>query len=134
MREVRDIDIVCDQQVLLAVGLYARASVALPVYHEDFDYDGHHGHHGHHALPPATSYATISTTHVKVQHPPAAPPKYSTAVAAPYKVSETVTATVFGRAHSTYLKRAGKTKREPDTPISHVLKTVEYDSHESRKR
>ncbi|XP_050431998.1 uncharacterized protein LOC126840363 [Adelges cooleyi] len=33
----------------------------------------------HHA--PATSYATISTTHVKVQHPPAAPAKYES----PYK-------------------------------------------------
>lgn len=88
VRGLRDNDIVCGQQVLLAVGLYARASVALPVYHEDYDYDGHHGH-GHHAPPPATSYATVSTTHVKVQHPPAAPPKYSAAVPAAYKVSET---------------------------------------------
>lgn len=84
VRELRDSNIVCDQQVFLTVGLYVRASMAVPVYHEDYDYSGH----GHHALPPATSYATISTTHVKVQHPPVAPPKYSAAVPAAYKVSE----------------------------------------------
>ncbi|XP_050538393.1 uncharacterized protein LOC126903886 [Daktulosphaira vitifoliae] len=37
------------------------------------------GHYDHYA--PATSYATISTTHVKVHHPPATPQKYET----PYK-------------------------------------------------
>lgn len=67
--------------VFLAVyALYAQSSAAYPVYQEDDHYDGHdHGHH--HGLPPATSYATISTTHVNVQHPQAAPTKYAT----PYK-------------------------------------------------
>lgn len=64
---------------MAAVVMYARSSVAWPVYQEEH-YEGQHEHHG---LPPATSYATISTTHVKVQHPPAAPSKYAT----PYKVS-----------------------------------------------
>lgn len=75
-----------DPQVFLIVALYARASAALPpsVYHQvDHDYDEPAQHHRHHVPPPATSYATISTTHVKVQHPPASPAKYST----PYKVS-----------------------------------------------
>ncbi|XP_025197079.1 vacuolar protein-sorting-associated protein 36-like isoform X2 [Melanaphis sacchari] len=65
---------------LAACVLYARSSAASPVYQEDDHFDGHLHEH-HHGPPPATSYATISTTHVKVQHPPAAPTKYAT----PYK-------------------------------------------------
>lgn len=66
----------CDPQVFLTVyALYAQSLAASPVYQEDDHYDHHEHHHG---PPPATSYATISTTHVKVQHPPA---KYAT----PYK-------------------------------------------------
>lgn len=77
----------CDdpQVFMVVVAVHASATAASPVYHEEH-YDGHHDdghHHLSHGPPPATSYATISTTHVKVQHPPAAPPKH----VSPYKVS-----------------------------------------------
>lgn len=76
----------CDQKVILATALCVLASEALPVFQEEYGgYDGHQ--HEHHAPPPATSYATISTTHVKVQHPPASYPKYASS---PYKVSEII--------------------------------------------
>lgn len=72
-------------QVILAVALCAWSCTALPVYHEDH-YEGEQIHEHHHGLPPATSYATISTTHVKVQHPAESQTKYAT----PYKVSVTL--------------------------------------------
>ncbi|VVC39606.1 Hypothetical protein CINCED_3A021306 [Cinara cedri] len=103
--------------VFLAVVLYARVSSAFPGIYEEVDeqFEGHH--HGHH-LPPATSYATISTTHVKVQHPQAAaaPPKYATPYKYEYLAQPQVAYKYISLPSSVALQQAAGKYEEPSTP------------------
>ncbi|KAE9532694.1 hypothetical protein AGLY_009775 [Aphis glycines] len=101
--------------VFLAVyALCAQSSSASPVYQED---DGHydgHIHEHHHGPPPATSYATISTTHVKVQHPQAAPTKYATPYKQEYLTQPQVAYKYISLPSAVALQQSGKFE-EPST-------------------
>ncbi|KAL5244164.1 hypothetical protein ACI65C_011574 [Semiaphis heraclei] len=94
---------------LVVFTLYAQLSTASPVYQEDDHYDGHH-----HGPPPATSYATISTTHVKVQHPQAAPTKYVTPYKHEYIAQPQMTYKYISLPSAVALQQSGKFE-EPST-------------------